>query len=846
MCESHGFRITRVVCDQEPALGAMMGKLGGTLVVPVPKGSHVKRSERMIRLVKERVRATLNSLEYEMPLRCMRYLVMWAVQRINAMPRRGMGPAAANELFTGKKFDYAKDGAFAFGDFVVAPEPQTDNSMAPRARLCLVMCQRSNLSQNWVLLDIERGTTVTRAAFKLQPLGPENIARIAELAVNDKRVREIEQVDEVPIVPDVDERAGDVERMRGERLEHPEMHAGRAPVGNEEEVFAPEDHVLAPIGPREEEREPAQLAGQAAEHDADPLVVLEEPERPPNMRPPSARIAGRRVSVHSRVTVSHARAGYQRVVASHMFAAEASRKYGKKARESALAELREILDRGVFTPVSPVDALSKRKQKKMVKTFLFYKEKFNKNGELDRLKSRLVASDTSFESSLHPDKDSPTVRLESVLMSLAISGAEGRRLMSIDVGNAFLEASMDGEEVWIELDSWDVQHLLELKPDLKHFVDERGRISALLDRALYGCVQSAKLWYKKLRAVLESIGFVANRYDECVFNRDFGGKQLTVCVYVDDMLCSCVDLKGLVWLEEQLAGAFKKLTVKKDDRFEFVSLEIDQSGGGITIRMDKYIRSLLDEWGGHETNSSPAEKDLLKSDPASPKLDAEKSKLFHRRVARLLYLGKRVAPDIMLPVSVLAGKVNSPTLQDWERLDRVYRYLNGTANRCLQCWRGGKVSVCTFIDAAFACHDDMRSRTGCVLLCCGLCVGVWTAKQGQNVKSSTEAELIGLTDFITWVLWAQNFLEEQGYPPEPVVAYQDNTAVKDILKRGPTAQQRTRHLTIRHHFVGDLMKKNQVVIEYCETEKMLADMLTKALVGRSFEELRDRLVTIVI
>ena len=38
-----------------------------------------------------------------------------------------------------------------------------------------------------------------------------------------------------------------------------------------------------------------------------------------------------------------------------------------------------------------------------------------------RLKARLVASDNSPESALHPDKNSPTVRLESVLMVLVES-----------------------------------------------------------------------------------------------------------------------------------------------------------------------------------------------------------------------------------------------------------------------------------------------------------------------------------------------------------------------------------------------------------------------------------------
>jgi hypothetical protein len=35
------------------------------------------------------------------------------------------------------------------------------------------------------------------------------------------------------------------------------------------------------------------------------------------------------------------------------------------------------------------------------------------------------------------------------------------------------------------------------------YMDERGKIVAKLVKALYGCVQSAKRWYAKLRAVLE-------------------------------------------------------------------------------------------------------------------------------------------------------------------------------------------------------------------------------------------------------------------------------------------------------------------------------------------------------
>jgi hypothetical protein len=340
------------------------------------------------------------------------------------------------------------------------------------------------------------------------------------------------------------------------------------------------------------------------------------------------------------------------------------------------------------------------------------------------------------------------------------------------------------------------------------------------------------------------MGFRVNRHDECVFNRDFNGKQLTVCVYVDDLLCSCADSSALKWFESELKKHVKKITVKDGADFEFLSLEISQKDGGIDVSMSKYVRSLLEEWGGTEKSASPAEPDFMKDDESSVKLGAAEKEIFHRRVARLLFLAKRIAPDILLAVSVLAGHVKEPTLQDWDRLDRVYRYLNGSKDRVLQFWRGGKVEVSLFVDAAFACHADMKSRTGAVLLCCGCFVAAWTSKQTQNTKSSTESELVGLTDECGWLIWARNWMLEQGYPPMVPVIYQDNTSVVDILKRGPSAQLRTRHLGIRHHFVGDLIKRDEVKIEYCRTEDMVADMLTKPLIGQQFRKLRDVLVRV--
>jgi hypothetical protein len=330
-----------------------------------------------------------------------------------------------------------------------------------------------------------------------------------------------------------------------------------------------------------------------------------------------------------------------------------------------------------------------------------------------------------------------------------------------------------------------------------------------------------------------------------VFNKTHDGQQISICVYVDDLLCSCKDQAGLDWLVEQLKVAFKKLTINDGNKFDFVSLEITRCEGEIQIRMAKYIKSLLEEWGGSGTNTSPSDPDLYQRDPVSPPLEDLRKAQFHRRVYRLLYFAKRLGPDILLAVSLLCGQVTAPTLQDWDRLERVYRYLNGQQDRYIRYASGGKISIETFIDASFACYQDSRSRTGCILRLAGLFIGAWTSRQDLNTKSSTESEIVGATDECGWAIWAQNWLKGQGYQPPPPTIYQDNTSVLAILKKGPGAQLRTRHLSIRFHFLGDLLRRGEVNIVYCKTLDMLADGLTKALVGTLFSSMRDRLITVI-
>ena len=49
-------------------------------------------------------------------------------------------------------------------------------------------------------------------------------------------------------------------------------------------------------------------------------------------------------------------------------------------------------------------------------------------------------------------------------------------------------------------------------------------------------------------------------------------------------------------------------------------------------------------------------------------------------VGSLIYLATGTRPDIAYAVSVVSQKLDSATIEDWHKVKRILRYLNGTAD----------------------------------------------------------------------------------------------------------------------------------------------------------------------
>ena len=88
-------------------------------------------------------------------------------------------------------------------------------------------------------------------------------------------------------------------------------------------------------------------------------------------------------------------------------------------------------------------------------------------------------------------------------------------------------------------------------------------------------------------------------------------------------------------------------------------------------------------------------------------------------------------------------------------------------------------------------------------------------------------------------IWLRQLLNTLGFTQsEPTRLCEDNQGAIAISKNNKNST-RTKHIDIKYHFIREANENNGIKLLYCPTEKMLADILTKALPRPRFEELRS-------
>ena len=155
----------------------------------------------------------------------------------------------------------------------------------------------------------------------------------------------------------------------------------------------------------------------------------------------------------------------------------------------------------------------------------------------------------------------------------------------------------------LRLDGILAELMVKVAPNLYHkyvTTNAKGKpvLYVQLEKAVYGMMKSALLFYQKLVADLLSLGFEINPYDPCVANKIINGKQMTICWHVDDLFIGHVDptvvTSFLDWLAQRYDTDDKKLNVVRGHKHDYLGINLDFSiSGAVQIDMIPYIKKSM-------------------------------------------------------------------------------------------------------------------------------------------------------------------------------------------------------------------------------------------------------------
>lgn len=216
---------------------------------------------------------------------------------------------------------------------------------------------------------------------------------------------------------------------------------------------------------------------------------------------------------------------------------------------------------------------------------------------------------------------------------------------------------------------------------------------------------------------------------------------------------------------------------------------------------------------------------------------------FQRKIGSLLFAAVTTRPDIAFATSRLARFLVNPSKQHQDAADRTLLYLLSTRSKALQLGQGDNFEVAT--DASFADNTlDRKSSQGYVIKLFGGLIAWRASKQDTVTTSTTEAELLALSQVAKEGMFTSRLLKELQVklPNSTITIHCDNVqTIRLVNEEIAKPQTKLRHVDIHDHWLRQEVSRGSIKVEYVQSEHMLADGLTKSLPTNKWTKFLDQL-----
>jgi hypothetical protein len=194
-------------------------------------------------------------------------------------------------------------------------------------------------------------------------------------------------------------------------------------------------------------------------------------------------------------------------------------------------------------------------------------------------------------------------------------------------------------------------------------------------------------------------------------------------------------------------------------------------------------------------------------------------------------------------VAFLTTRVKNPDEDNWGKLKRVLKYLNGRKYLKLRLSVDNLGLLKWFVDASHDTHWDCKGHGRAMFTMGRGAAPSYSRKVKLNSRSSTKTKLLTLDMYMPKMLWSLYFMRSQGYEPECIGLYQDNISTQLLIKNGRfSSRKKTKHIKAKFFFIKDRVDSGEIRVIDCPAEEMWTDVLTKQLQGMAFRTMRVQLM----
>jgi len=488
--------------------------------------------------------------------------------------------------------------------------------------------------------------------------------------------------------------------------------------------------------------------------------------------------------------------------------------------------------------VHEVYELVERPNQRVIKSKWVFTIKETQSGAIDQYKARFVVKgyDQVYRFD-YLETYSPVIKSKSVKILLVISNQLGWKVHQMDVRTAFLNSKIDDFDIYVE------------QPDGFKSKAHPSHVWKI-KKSLYGLKQSPRQFWKDMSDFLTTNGFTPCSYDPCLFiyfNQE-NEAIIYIGLYVDDLLITGKHESDIVKLKLKFNEKYPMKDLGEVKTMLGLQINFNREAKLLVISQEKYINDLLKQYSLNslEPRSIPMNSDTLLSLQSCPIIDSqahrEMKRIPYREVVgALMYLACATRPDISFAVGDCARFVSNPGLDHWNAVKDICAYLITTADYGLHYSRSSSCQAVAYSDADYGREkDSRRSKTGFAVFLGGGCVS-WKSKLQTCISQSTlESEYIAANETGRELVWMRGILGELGFTQLISVLHEDNQACIST-SLNPIINDRVKHIDIKYHWLRKEVESKTLLLQYCPTDEMTADILTKPLAKNLFEKHRDAL-----